>query len=145
MKECHDIPAVGHVGVRRTTDLVIRQFHWRGLHSDVTAYVKTCPTCQQMKSDTRAKAGLLQPIPLPTRKWEQVTTDLVTDLPESQGHTAIAVFVDRLTKMVHFVPCSKEVIAPEYAKIFVESVFRLHGLPEVLISDRYPHFTSRFW
>ena len=58
MKECHDIPAVGHVGVRRTLELVTRQFHWRRLRNDVTAYVKTCPTCQQMKPDHRAKAGL---------------------------------------------------------------------------------------
>ena len=115
------------------------------MRGDVTSYVKTCPTCQQMKSDNRAKAGLLQPLPVPTRKWEQVTTDLVTDLPESGGYTAIAVFVDRLTKMVHFAPCTKEVTAPQYAKLFVDHVFRLHGLPEVLISDRDPRFTSRFW
>ena len=143
--ECHDLPAVGHVGIRRTMELVDRQFHWHGMRGDVTSYVKTCPTCQQKKSDNRAKAGLLQPLPVPTRKWEQVTTDLVTDLPESGGYTAIAVFVDRLTKMVHFAPCTKEVTAPQYVKLFVDHVFRLHGLPEVLISDRDPRFTSRFW
>ena len=145
LRECHDIPAVGHVGIRRTLDLVDRQFHWRRWRRDVTSYVRTCPTCQQMKSDNRAKAGLLQPLPVPTRKWEQVTTDLVTDLPESGGYTAIAVFVDRLTKMVHFAPCTKEVTAPQYAKLFVDHVFKLHGLPEVLISDRDPRFSSRFW
>ena len=64
-----------------------------------------------MKLDNRAKAGLLQPLEIPTRKWAQVTTDLVTDLPESDGYTAIAVFVDRYTKMVHFAPCRKKVTA----------------------------------
>ena len=98
-----------------------------------------------MKSDNRKKVGLLQPIPVPTRKWEQITTDLVTDLPPSAGYTAIAVFVDRLTKMVHFVPCTKEVSADQYAQLFVDNVFRLHGTPEVIISDRDPRFTSRFW
>ena len=53
-----------------------------------------------MKSDNRAKAGLLQPLEIPTRKWAQVTTDLVTDLPESDGYSAIVVFVDRYTKIV---------------------------------------------
>ena len=62
-----------------------------------------------MKSDNRKKAGVLQPIPLPERAWQQITTDLVTDLPESDGKTAVAVFVDRLTKMVHFFPCTKEI------------------------------------
>ena len=145
VKECHDVPTSGHVGIRRTLELVDRQFHWRGLRQYVTDYVRTCPTCQMMKSDNRTKVGLLQPLPIPTRKWAQVTIDLVTDLLESQGYTAIAVFVDRLTKMVHFIPCTKEVTAQEYANIFVDHIFKLHGLPEVLISDRDPRFTSRFW
>ena len=145
LRECHDIPTVGHVGMRRTLELVDRQFHWKGLRGDVISYVKTCPVCQEMKSDNRAKAGLLQPLEIPTRKWAQVTTDLVTDLPESHGYTAIAVFVDRMTKMVHFAPCRKEVTAPEYAQLFVDHVFRLHGLPDVIVSDRDPRFTSRFW
>ena len=129
----------------RTLEHIDRQFHWHGLRGDVTSYVRSCPTYQQMKSDNRAKAGLLQPLEIPTRKWAQVTTDLVTDLPESDGYTTIAVFVDRYTKMVHFAPCRKEVTAMEYAKLFVDHVFRLHGLPEVIISDRDPRFTSKFW
>ena len=67
-----------------------------------------------------------------------MTTDLVTDLPVSNGFTAVAVFVDRMSKMVHFAPCTKEVTAPDYAKLFVDHVFRLHGLPEVIVSDRDP-------
>ena len=74
-----------------------------------------------------------------------MTTDLVTDLPESDGYTTIAVFVDRYTKMVHFAPCRKEATAMEYAKLFVDHVFRLHGLLEVIISDWDPRFTSKFW
>ena len=107
LHECHDVPSVGHVGIRRTLELVQRQWHWRGLPGDVASYVRSCPTCQAIKSDTRAKAGLLQPLEVPIRKWQQVTTDLVTDLPESNGFTAIAVFVDRMTKMVHFCPLHK--------------------------------------
>ena len=126
-------------------ELIDIRFHWRGLQGDVISYVKTCPICQVMKSVNRAKAGLLQLLPIPTRKWAQVTTDLVTDLPVSHGFTAIAVFVDRLTKMVHFAACTKEVSAPEYARLFVDHVFRLHGLPEVIISDRDPRFTNKFW
>ena len=64
-----------------------------------------------MKSDSRAKAGLLQPLEIPSRKWAHVTTDLVIDLPESGGFTAIVVFIDKLTKMVHFSGTTKEVTA----------------------------------
>ena len=61
------------------------------------------------------KAGALQPIPLPEWKWQQITTNLVTDLPESEGKTAIAVFMDRLFKMVDFALCTKEISAEKYA------------------------------
>ena len=98
-----------------------------------------------MKSDSRAKAGLLKPLEIPSRKWAHVTTDLVTDLLESNGFTAIVVFVDKLTKMVHLIGCKKEVTAMEYAQIFVDNVFQLHGLPKVIISDRDPRFTGKFW
>ena len=53
-----------------------------------------------MKLDSRKKAGVLQPIPLPKWAWQQITTDLVTGLPESEGKTVVAVFVDRLTNIV---------------------------------------------
>ena len=82
------------------------------------------------------KGGFIaKPIPLLERKWQQIMTDLVTDLPESEGMTAIAVFVNRLTKMVHFVPCRKDITAQQYARLFIDHVFKLHGLPEVIISD----------
>ena len=87
----------------------------------------------------------MQPIPLPKRAWQQITTNLVTDLSESDGKTAIAVFVDRLTKMTHMVPCTKEVTTSQYARLFMDNVFQLHGMPQVIISDRDPRFVSKFW
>ena len=76
-----------------------------------------------VKSDNRAKVGLLQPLEIPSRRWAHITTDLVTDLPESNGYTAFVVFVDKLTKMVHLAPCTKEVIAMACAKFFEDHVF----------------------
>ena len=107
MALCHDEPTKGHTGIYRTMELVKQRYWWKGMGKDIENYVKSCPVCQVMKADHRKKVGPLQPIPIPTRKWEQITTDLVTDLPPSAGYTAIAVFVDRLTKMVHFAPCTK--------------------------------------
>ena len=71
--ECHDIPSVGHVGIRRTLELLERSYHWRS-RKDATQYIQTCPICQMIKPDTRKKAGALQPVPPPERKWNQVTT-----------------------------------------------------------------------
>ena len=72
-----------------------------------------------MKSDHQKKASALQPILLLEQAWQQITTDLLTDLPESEGKTAVEVFMDRLTKMVHFFPCTKEITATEYVRLFV--------------------------
>ena len=76
-----------------------------------------------MKANNRAKARLLQPLEIPSRKWAHVTTDLVTDLPESGGFTAFVVFADKLTKMVHFAGTNKEVTTMEYAQIFIDTGF----------------------
>ena len=130
--------------MRKTLELLDRQIHWRGIQGDTIQYVKTCPTCQMMKSDNRAKAGVLYPLEIPSRKWAHVTIDLVTDLPKSNGFTTIIIFVEKLTKMVHLARCKKEVTAMEYALIFVDNIFRLHDPPEVIISDRDPRFTGKF-
>ncbi|GAB5489762.1 MAG: hypothetical protein Pars2KO_33320 [Parasphingorhabdus sp.] len=145
LSEAHDPPTAGHVGNERMMDLLTRKFWWKGMRKEVRDYIRTCPTCQVMKNDTQKIKGLLQPLEIPTRKWQQITTDLVTDLPESQGYTAVAVFVDRLTKYVRFAPCNKEITAEQYAQLFMEYVFRHFGLPEVIVSDRDPRFTSHFW
>lgn len=85
--------------------------------------------------DNRKKAGPFQLVPPPERRWSQVTTDLVTDLLESEGYMAVAVFTDRLTKRVHFALYTKEVTAPDYARLFIDTVFHYHGLLEVIIFD----------
>ncbi|CAM6088286.1 unnamed protein product [Calypogeia fissa] len=89
------------------------------------------------KSSNQKPAGLLQPLPIPERRWEHVTLDLVTELPTtSQGHNAIVVFVDKLSKMIHIRPTTEKITAPKVAQLFLEAVFAQHGMPTTLISDR---------
>ena len=114
LASCHDEPTKGHAGIRKMEELTKQRYCWKGMGKDIQAYVRSCPICQVMKSDNRKKVGLLSANSNSQhRKWEQITTDLVTDLPPSGGYTAIAVFVDRLTKMVHFTPCTKEISADQ--------------------------------
>ena len=80
--ENHDVPTSGHVGINRTVDLIKHNYWWHGIWGDVAVYVWSCPVCQRMKSNNQKKAVELQPIPLLERTWQQITTDLVTDLPE---------------------------------------------------------------
>ncbi|WP_461384568.1 integrase zinc binding domain-containing protein, partial [Devosia indica] len=145
LTEGHDNQISGHLGIERTLELMSRKYYWNDMKKDVQEYVRTCEVCQQMKPELRAQKGLLQPIPVADKKWDQITTDLVTDLPPVDGFDSIAVFVDRLTKMVKFIPCSKTIDAPGYARIFFDHIFRNHGIPSVIISDRDTRFTSKFW
>ncbi|KAJ9531193.1 hypothetical protein QJQ45_006631 [Haematococcus lacustris] len=98
------------------------------------------------KSNTQRPIGLLQSLPVPQHRWEHVSLDLITQLPvTTSGHDAIVVFVDKLTKMIHAIPTTTSVTASTLARIFFDHVFRLHGLPKVIVSDRDPRFTSAFW
>ena len=93
-----------------------------------------------------APFGLLSPLPIPTRPWSSVSLDWITDLPPSHYHDAILVVVDRLIKMVVFIPTTKSMSAADVAALFLREVVRVHGLPESLITiDRDTIFTSHFW
>ena len=88
----------------------------------------------------------MEPLPIPQGKWESIATDLVVALPKTErGHDAIAVFLDRLTKMLHLVPTTTKVKAEGYARLFFDNVWKLHGLPRSIVSDRDTRFTSAFW
>lgn len=142
----HDTPYAGHLGVARTVHLVKQTYWWPGLDSDVKQFVSICDFCQRNKISNQKPAGLLQPLAIPEFRWSSVSVDFITQLPEtSAGHTAIVVFVDRLSKMVHLAPCWNIFGAQEFAQIFVREIFSKHGLPQEIISDRGTQFTSKFF
>jgi Reverse transcriptase (RNA-dependent DNA polymerase)/RNase H-like domain found in reverse transcriptase/Integrase zinc binding domain/Chromo (CHRromatin Organisation MOdifier) domain/Retroviral aspartyl protease len=146
MKECHDSPVSGHVGHSRTQNLVERNFWWPGLYTDVLEYVRTCDLCQRNKPTNQKPGGLLQPLPIPARRWESISMDLITALPKtSTGKDAIVVFVDRLSKMTHFQAITTDIGAQGLADVFLDCVVKHHGVPSTIISDRDPRFTSKFW
>ena len=83
----HDTPFAGHLGRDRTMQLVLQTYWWAGLGSDVQQYVSSCDHCQRNKASHEKPAGLLQPLPVPEFRWQWVTVDFITDLPETKaGH-----------------------------------------------------------
>lgn len=146
LAEAHDAPASGHLGRDKTYERLARYFYWPGLHHEVAVYCNTCHICQRMKPSNKNKIGLLQPLPAPSRPWESISLDLITDLPETKnGNTACVTFVDRFTKMIHIWPCKTQVSSEDMVNIFLQAVFRLHGVPREIVSDRDPRFTAAFW
>ena len=122
-----------------------QMFWWPGLKKEVADYVSKCLTCQKMKVEHQKLSGTLQPLEIPQWKWGQITMDFVTGLPRtSTGHDAIWVIVDRLTKSVHFLPIRVDYTLERLARIYIQEIVRLHGIPSSIISYRDPRFTSRF-
>ena len=116
------------------------------MECDIQCYIDSCSSCQRNKPSNRRPAGLLQPLPIPDRPWESISMDFITQLPRtSDGFDSILVFVDRLTKMVHLAPGKTTDTATIVAKRFLNTVFKLHGLPRQIISDRDARFTGHFW
>ena len=145
LEEAHSSANAGHPGIKKTLWNIQNSYWWPNQCSEVEHFVKHCPRCQKAKRDPGATPGLLNPHPTPTLPWERVGTDLLTDLPLSNGCDTILVFVDLLTKSAIFIPTQKTITAEIAANHFFKHVYRRFGLPRILISDRDVRFTSRFW
>jgi len=91
--EYHSTPIGGHMGITKIVTRLLANFYWDGLRNDVKIFIRHCSICQQVKSDTQ-KHGLLQPLPVPTAIWEDLSLDFIIGLPSSQGFTVILVIVD---------------------------------------------------
>ncbi|KAL0158888.1 hypothetical protein M9458_046964, partial [Cirrhinus mrigala] len=118
----HSTPSSGHPGIRATLHLLNNRFWW--------------PTIN---------AGLLQPLPIPQRPWSHIAIDFITDLPSSRGNTTILTIVDRFSKSCRLIPLPKLPTAMETAETLCNFVFHFYGLPDDIVSDRGPQFTSRLW
>jgi len=142
----HNPNFCGHLGGNRTYQSAKQLFRWEGMKADALQFVKDCQKCQCNKHSNTKPVGLLRPLQVPSFRWESVSMDFIVQLPVTKhGKDAIVVFVDRLSKMVHFAATTTTVTAEETAHIFRHEVFRLHGMPQQLVSDRDTRFTSAFW
>lgn len=119
-------------------------FARKGMKVAVHSFVKHCTVCQHFKPDRSKLPGLLQPLEVPSVAWQMISTDFVEGLPPSGQANCILVVVDSFTKYGHFIPL-KHPFATVVAKAFINEVYKLHGLPAIIVSDRDRIFTSKFW
>ena len=147
LRRNHDTPTRGHPGRDRTINLLERHFWWPGLRKWTEEYVRGCATCQQNKIHTH-------PLRIPsfristkegTLPFQTVAMDLITNLPTSRGNDAILTIVDHgCTRAAIFLPCKTTISGEGVATLYHEHVYRWFGLPNKIISDRDPRFTSHF-
>ncbi|POM60411.1 LOW QUALITY PROTEIN: Pol protein [Phytophthora palmivora] len=143
--EAHDVPLSGHLGREKTYGSVSRYYWWPKLYKWVKSYVSTCESCQRAKPSPHSAAYLVS-FPVPSGCWQSISMDFVFCLPKhSAGNTGVVVFVDRLSKMAYLAAVSDTIDGKGTASLFLDHVFRQHGLPESIVSDRDPRFTGEFW
>lgn len=142
IKTCHDTLTTGHPGKHGTLELVSRFYWWPRMAAAVEKYVLGCDRCQRYKPANHPKA-VLQPQPEPDGPWEYVGIDLITQLPDNRGITAIAVIVDHYSGQAHLVPTNDNLNVDGTQDIYYKDIFRLHGIPKRIFSDRGPQFAAR--
>ena len=144
--EHHSTVYSGHFGEDKTLENLRKVFYWPGMQKQVRSFVACCDSCQRNKASTVKPAGKLSPLPIPGKKWESIGIDFVTQLPcTDTGFDAVMVVVDRLSKLVHFIPTTTTATAVDTARLFVDNIVKAHGLPATIVSDRDSKFTSKFW
>jgi hypothetical protein len=145
----HDDPLAGHFGHTRTLELIKRKYHWPNVHIDVAEYVRDCQICQGVTAKRHKPYGKLQPLPIPSRPFAEISMDFVTGLPPTTYNgkpvDAILVIVDRFTKWSLFLAVSTTITAAELAELFHNHIELRFGPPEGIVSDRGSLFTSKFW
>ncbi len=145
--EAHSLLA--HLGARKTLACLRDHVWWKTMAKDVESFCNSCTTCKHTKSSTQKPYGLLRPLNPPTYPWEIIGIDFMDFLPESKNWDGmfdmLTVIVDHLTGMVHLVPGRMNYKAKDVAELVFEEVYKLHGLPKGIVSDRDSLFTSLFW
>ncbi|KID93943.1 retrotransposon nucleocapsid protein, partial [Metarhizium majus ARSEF 297] len=142
----HDSVESGHPGKNKLYELISRSYWWPQLSADTKRFTLNCHGCLRNKSSRLKYQGTLKPLPIPLQRWRDLSVDFIGPFqPTPRGFNAIMVVVDRLSKDRHFTPCRTDMKAHDLAMLFVRDVWKLHGLPDSIVSDRGPLFISEFW
>ena len=115
------------------------------MKQDIRNFIIECDVCQQNKGETVKSPGTLQPLPIPPFIWKDISIDFITGLPKLGNKSVIMVVVDRLSKYAHFCALQHPFTTSTVAQIFMDQVFKIHGMLHSIISDHDPTFKINFW
>jgi hypothetical protein len=138
IEQHHDTRIAGHAGRFKTLELISHNYWWPQMSRYIGIYVKHCDLCNWTKVQCRRPMSELHPSETPEAPWDTISVDFIVELPESHGYDAIMCVIDSLTKRVHFIPTHTTINAEGMALLFLKEVWKHHGTPRVVISDRGP-------
>jgi hypothetical protein len=146
LDEAHNSQFSIHPGSTKMFQDLKQRFWWTRMKREIARYVAECDVCQRVKAVHLKPTGTLQPLPIPSWKWENIGMDFITGLPKTiHGYDSIWVIVDRLTKSAHFLPVKTTYRAKQYAELYLTRIVCLHGVPKIIVSDSGPQFVAHFW
>ena len=134
-----------HEGIQKTLQRLRTEFYVEHDRRIVRDFVMSCATCQRNKTEALHPVGLLQPLPVPSHVWADISIDFIEALPKVHGKSVLLTVVDRFSKYAHFIPLGHPYTASSVARAFFQEIVRLHGFPEFIVSDRDPVFTGHVW
>jgi hypothetical protein len=141
----HASPTIGLSSFTKTYERVKHSFFLDDMKQHVCIFVAKCDICQHNKGETIKNPGTLQPLLIPPTIWMDISMDFVVGLPKSRNKTIIMVAVDRLSKYAHFCVIQHPFKTSTVAQSFMDNIFKFHGMPHSIVSDRDPTFTRNFW
>jgi transposase InsO family protein len=141
LRECHDNPTAGHLGIAKTTARLALRYYWPGMFREAAQYVRKCPSCQRYKTPQQQPPGKMYPTPN-RQPWETVSTDLVGPLPRSsRGNCYVVVMQDRFTKWVQC-RAVRKATARAVTQALYEEVITRFGCPVTVISDNGTQYSG---
>ena len=144
----HNSAETGHPGKNRLYECLSRDWFWPKLSADTRTFVRNCHGCKRNETSRQRYQGTLKPLPLPIQRWRDISVDFVGPFPymlEFSEFDSIMVVVDRLSKERHYSPCHSTMTALDLSRLFLRDIWRLHGLPDSIVSDRGSLFVSELW
>jgi hypothetical protein len=144
VEQHHDSRVAGHPGRWKTLELVSRNYWWPQMSRYIGTYVRTCDPCIRTKIQRQKPYGELHPLETPEERWDKISVDFVTELPDSHGYDAIMNVVDSVGKLAHFLPTHTTITAVGAANLYFRDVWKHHGLPRSVLSDRGSQFVAEF-
>ena len=125
-------------------ELLKRTYWWLGLKEDVKKYMQRCFKCQQNKVQHQRKTGELHPLEIPQGPWQGISIDIIRSLPKSNGMDAIVVIVNQFMKMIRLKATMTNISLEGIAKIYRNNIWKLHGVPRKILSNKGLQFASKF-
>ncbi len=144
MRKAHNAKYSLHARATKLYQDLKKMYWWPSMKKEICIILTACEVCQRVELKHQRLAGMLNPLTILKQKWENVATNFTMGLPvASNRHNSIWVIVDRLTKATHFIPVKANCFVDKLAQVYIVKI--IQGALMIIVSNRGPQFTLRFW